>query len=276
MHALFSSGPCPELVPYVRAYAERHVRDGPDHLQPVLSSLEPVLEFDLETPPIAHYVDGKSESVGAMSVVGAHSHPRVSLLFSGHVRSFAIFFQPFGLWQLFGISNRDLVNQAYFAPDVLGPAIRRLWNELGSADDFGRRVKIVEHALRDRARAATGLPESMHVAASAFRRGGMDRIDQIAAACGWSVRQLERRFSDEIGISPKRFGKIARFQAALDAKIRRPGRSWLGIAHALGYHDQMHMVHDFRQLGSASPNSVFQQLGDGRPPALAAAAQLEN
>ena len=76
-------------------------------------------------------------------------------------------------------------------------------------------------------------------------------------------------------IGPKRFGKIARFQAALDAKIRFPRRTWLSIAHALGYHDQMHMVHDFRQFGSASPKSVFSMLGDGRPPALAAATQLE-
>ena len=276
MHALFSSGPCPELSPYVRAYAERHVVAGVDFCQPVLSSLESVLEFDLETPPIAHYASGKHESVGAISVVGAHSYPRVSLLFSGHVRSFAVFFQPFGLWQLFGVSNRDLVNQAYHGPDVLGSRVQDLWNDLGSAESFGRRVEIVESVLRNCARQAIGMQTTMIAAMSAFRHGGVERIEDIAARCDLSVRQLERRFSEEVGINPKRFGRIARFQAALDAKIRNPSRTWLNIAHALGYHDQMHMVHDFRQFGSASPNSVFQKLGDCRPPALAAAGQLEH
>jgi AraC-like DNA-binding protein len=275
MHTLFSAGPCPELSPYVRAYAERHIVGDAEYLQPVLSSLETVLEFDFGTPPVTHYRTGKTESAGPISVVGAHSHPRVSLLFSGNVRSFAVFFQPLGFWQLFGIPNAYLVDQAYPGVDILGAKTQRLWNALGDADSFARRVEIMERTLRDRSRTPIPAPATLDAASYAVRHAGMKRIEEIAARSNLSVRQLERRFSDEIGIGPKRFGKIARFQAALDAKIRAPRRTWLSIAHALGYHDQMHMVHDFRQFGSASPKSVFSMLGDGRPPALAAATQLE-
>jgi AraC-like DNA-binding protein len=45
--------------------------------------------------------------------------------------------------------------------------------------------------------------------------------------------------------------------------------NWLEISHALGYYDQMHMIHDFKDLGGNSPSRVFELLGDMRPDALA-------
>ena len=81
------------------------------------------------------------------------------------------------------------------------------------------------------------------------------------------MRQFERDFKREMGLSPKAFSRIARFQAALDAKVAQPARTWLDIAHTFGYHDQMHMIHDFETLGRDNPTSLLQALGDARPPA---------
>jgi transcriptional regulator GlxA family with amidase domain len=83
------------------------------------------------------------------------------------------------------------------------------------------------------------------------------------------LRQFERQFRRETGASPKVFARIARFQAALDAKLASPRRTWLDIAHAFGYHDQMHMIHDFEGLGHNTPTQLITELGDVRPPALA-------
>jgi transcriptional regulator GlxA family with amidase domain len=83
-----------------------------------------------------------------------------------------------------------------------------------------------------------------------------------------SPRQLERRFAREIGVPPKSYARIARFQTALDAKLANPRRTWLDIAHQLQYHDQMHMVHDFSALANGSPNRVLATVGDMRPDAL--------
>ena len=63
------------------------------------------------------------------------------------------------------------------------------------------------------------------------------------------LRQFERSFERDVGVSPKSFARIARFQSALDAKLVSPQRTWLDIAHSFGYHDQMHMIHDFEALG---------------------------
>jgi hypothetical protein len=46
------------------------------------------------------------------------------------IQSFGIFFQPFGLWQLFGIPMKECTNKAFAAGDVLGKQMEELWEIL--------------------------------------------------------------------------------------------------------------------------------------------------
>jgi hypothetical protein len=71
-----------------------------------------------------------------------------------------------------------------------------------------------------------------------------------------------------VGYPPKLHARIARFQTALDMKIRYPDKTWRDIAHVLCYHDQMHMIHDFEKLGGGAPGHVLQEAREQRPPAL--------
>ncbi len=57
-------------------------------------------------------------------------------------------------------------------------------------------------------------------------------------------------------MAPKLYSRVARFEAALESKMRAPGLRWTDIAHDLGYHDQTHMVHDFRKLSGSTPSDL--------------------
>ena len=85
---------------------------------------------------------------------------------------------------------------------------------------------------------------------------------------GMGLRHFQRVFAQEVGTGPKRFARVARLQTALDLKVAAPSMSWLEVSHAFGYHDQMHMIHDFKSLCGDSPSRVFDQMGDMRPEAL--------
>jgi AraC-like DNA-binding protein len=56
------------------------------------------------------------------------------------------------------------------------------------------------------------------------------------------------------------YARIVRFEAALHRKAASPITHWTDIAHALGYHDQMHMVHDFNRLSGDTPTAICRQL----------------
>ena len=75
---------------------------------------------------------------------------------------------------------------------------------------------------------------------------GTNRVGHLARQSALSLRQYQRQFSEEIGLNPKLFARITRFQLAIDAKRLSPHRSWLSVAHQFGYFDRMHMVRNFQ------------------------------
>ncbi|MBB5319374.1 helix-turn-helix domain-containing protein [Tunturiibacter empetritectus] len=233
--------------------------------------LEQIIEFEFGNFPIVEFGDGSLHQTHQIVVVGPSAYRRANIRLRGGLQSFAIFFQPMAFWQLFGIPVRELANQHYDCCDVIGTDIHQLWNEMANNASFDKRVKLVEAFLLKKARRSIENTPIMSAALYMFAQNGKTRIDHIANRTSLSVRQFERRFSSEIGMSPKLFARVSRFQMVLDAKVKSLDSSWLDLAHKFGYHDQMHMIKDFQGLSGFSPGSLLEQLGDMRPPALAAA-----
>jgi AraC-like DNA-binding protein len=266
---LESALPRPELRPYVRAYAQRRIlTTDVCAFASVPAQLEQILNFELGVKPgVRHHEMEVSDPVW---IGGAQtSFPGFMELYP-QVESFAIFFYPTGWSQLFSIPVREITNRVYDAPLIMGPQVRILWNRLGEASSFQHRVKIVEEYLLSYV--GTKAPDRVAMAVRyLFRRHGAVRIPELARMDSIGLRQFERIFRAETGMSPKIFARVARFQAAVDAKLSSPARSWLDIAHSFDYHDQMHMIHDFERLGKNTPSQLLAQMGDVRPPALTSA-----
>ena len=121
-------------------------------------------------------------------------------------------------------------------------------------------MRIAEEALLPRALVASGLGGISAAAHAILLAGGRACIPALAAKTGLGVRQFERRFLNQVGMRPKLFARIARFEAALEYKARFGTRSWTDVAHTFGYYDQMHMVHDFAEFTGATPSETLNQL----------------
>lgn len=269
MRTLQSVAPRRELRPFVRAYAQRTTGAFDAELvQRVPASLEQILEFEFGTPPTIDYWDGTSEPAHRLAIVGAHSFPRASLRLSGGVESFAIFLQPVALQHLIGLPARHLADRSYHAGDVLGVQVETFWSVLAQAGSFMERVRLTESFLL-RMPPVHKTTAIASVAMVVCRAQGRVRVDEMATRASLSVRQFERQFEREVGMPPKLFARIARFQCALDVKLAAPARTWLDVAHSTGYCDQMHLVRDFKSLSGISPTLLMTQLGDTRPAALA-------
>ncbi len=272
MHLLHSAPASQALRGFVRAYAQRVVVPGEDEnpIQPVTCSLESILHFEFDEPVGIDYGNGIMGSAYRIAIVGPHTRHGIHLHLNRRIDAFAIFFQPLGLWQLFRIPPGEFPDRWYHGEDLFGCAVEELYEQLAACGSFPMRVRAAERFLLRRASAAAGQTAIQQCATHLFRTGGATGIGEAAHQCGMSLRHFERRFTAEIGIAPKLFSRISRFQMALDARLRMPDESWLAIAHRFGYHDQMHMIRDFVSLGGASPNRLLAQIGDMRPAALTA------
>jgi transcriptional regulator GlxA family with amidase domain len=187
---------------------------------------------------------------------------------SGGVESFAIFFQPMGFWQLFRLPVSSFVNHDYDGSAVLGPEADQLWNRMAETATFAERVKVAEAYLLRKAMNAERNTSIMNAALYMFRAKGTLRLNDVASQLSLGMRQFERNFLSEIGLSPKLYSRVARFQAALETRIHRQDTRWVNLANEFGYHDQMHLIKDFQKLSGLTPEGLLSRIGDMRPPSL--------
>ena len=136
---------------------------------------------------------------------------------------------------------------------VLGSEIIELHEQL-AATGPAQWQPIAERYLLKRVRTLRLSGESRiagQAAASLHRSRGRVGIAEVAAQSAVSPRHLERAFQEQIGVSPKMFGKLLRLDHAL-AQVGEKN-NWAEVAIACGYFDQSHMVRDFRALTGATP-----------------------
>ena len=80
-------------------------------------------------------------------------------------------------------------------------------------------------------------------------------IAQIRQRTGYSHRWFVRRFSDEVGLTPKLFGRIRRLQRLLRIVERGRRADWAELALIGGYFDQAHLINEFRTFTGVKPHA---------------------
>lgn len=275
MGVILTCKPAPALRHLVRYYyqVESH-RVGGTTMQPVPARSPQAIEFTFGTPyQVRHLERGSIRNAYSIAVIGAQTFRRVELLVQGRVDAFTIVFQPGGLFRLLSVPAETLTNDDFDGEAVLGRKFGELERRMGDVCAFADRVKIANLYLSARLPVNESVGAIGHAAAAVLMNAGRVRVPDLADAAGLGLRQFERRFRYEIGMPPKLYARIVRFEAALRRKAAAPALQWTDIAHALGYHDQMHMVHDFNRLSGDSPTAICGQLDMFVHPELASADQ---
>jgi AraC-like DNA-binding protein len=179
-------------------------------------------------------------------------------------------------FQIIDTSEQEYVAGAAFKPGGTVPFVRVPAYEASDADVplellWGRRrtdalrERLLESASLDAALDALeaalqemwrppGLHPAVAFALSAFDRAPLTTsIAAVTDAIGLSAKRFIERFKLEVGITPKRYCRIRRFQRAL--ALANSGRDveWTRVALDCGYFDQAHFIHDFRSFAGLTP-----------------------
>lgn len=92
-----------------------------------------------------------------------------------------------------------------------------------------------------------------------MRTTGQVKIKELADETGYSVRYLNRVFTDEFGVPPKVFCKLMRFQHLLN-NLNDEVADLVQLAAELGYYDQSHMIKDFNEYTNTTPSKYLYSL----------------
>lgn len=142
-----------------------------------------------------------------------------------------------------------------------GGAVESLRDELAAATDLERRLDILEHALLRRLPRIRGVDPAIVQAALLLERRP---VGKVAASLDWSHRHFIARFSEAVGLSPKRYARLVRFGRVLLRLERQKETGLAEIAQEAGYADQAHFNRDFRGFSGISPGEYRKAGGTGR------------
>ena len=84
-------------------------------------------------------------------------------------------------------------------------------------------------------------------------------IGTIIDELGLSPRRFIQVFSEQVGMTPKLFCRVRRFQRALSQIQRLRDGMWADLAAECGYYDQAHFISDFKEFCGITPSQYFKQ-----------------
>lgn len=222
---------------------------------------EHCLMFYLKDASIAEDVSAATcETLSGAVVIGPNINRHNIMPGTDHLM-IKVGFQPGGLYRFLGIPMKELRCQDTFnAADLLGNSIYTLIRQLQETVCYSNMKTLIEHFLMCY---INKLKEPLPIDAILpliIQGRGLIKIDQLASEACLSIRQFERVFQQRIGLPPKHFSRLVRFGQAWIMKQQQPAASWINIAHASGYFDQMHLIRDFQEFAGVNPTVIEQEL----------------
>jgi AraC-like DNA-binding protein len=170
--------------------------------------------------------------------------------------------------------------QSTLTPDVFGVPASELVDrvvplqELWTPDDAERLFASLSgcemrrglSALRDELVARITRSSSAETVGQTAARliqlhAGSVSIDDMARSHGLSRQQFAGRFCAGTGLPPKLFARITRFQALVHALLSTDVSRWASLSSAVGFHNQAHMINEFRGFAGSPPTVFFRPHG---------------
>jgi len=165
-------------------------------------------------------------------------------------------FRPGGTIPFTAVPASELSNTDAPLYGVCGPAnAGRLREQLLAAPGPEAALKVLERWLIDLYRDRTCHPAVAFAITEFHAEPSLTRIDAVKAALSLSSKRFIERFKTEVGVTPKRYCRLLRFQQAVAKMHDAKNLNWAELALACGYFDQAHFIHEFREFSGLTPSA---------------------
>ncbi len=179
----------------------------------------------------------------------------------GTIDLISINFKPGKVFPLLNIPLNEFTNLGWDCRNFSAEIGDELFSKLGELSSANARIQLLEDWLLGKySSKLLHDPVTTFVTKQISLTHGNLNIESLADKSGISLRQLERKFQQQVGISPKSLGNILRFRRIQDL-LKSPGKqSLLHIAYDHGYFDHAHLTRDFKKFAGVTPSYFSQYL----------------
>ncbi len=172
---------------------------------------------------------------------------------TGNFRFLGVFFRPGMFRHFFPIPAAEITNQMLSFEEAGLKDMVRLQARMLEIDSLRERLNLIERSLLFRLKGLRFKPTLSDNALKIVQQNAGIKIDHLTATLGFSSRYFRKTFARDIGVSPKTFLKIVRFNKAFE--MLKSGRfaKLSDIAYRLQYFDQSHFIREFRHFTGTTP-----------------------
>ncbi len=177
---------------------------------------------------------------------------------TGETGIFFVCFHPYGFLPFASIPIKEMENTAVALTALFGNEIKEIERKILSADSTAERIAVIEKFLLEK---LTHVDTIDHIVTSTVESiitaNGHLSVDQLSKQSNTNRRQLVRKFSSTIGLSPKQLSKTVRLQAMLKILLNEEVESLIGLAYEGEYYDQAHFIKDFKEFTGLTPKEFY-------------------
>jgi AraC-like DNA-binding protein len=173
-----------------------------------------------------------------------------------HASVVGVHFEPGGAARLLGLRPGEIADAHVGLEDVWGRRASELRERLCGEPDERERFRILEQALTARLLPVLHARRAVSAALSALDQPDVE-VGEVATWLGLSRRRFIEIFTEDVGMTPKRYSRVRRFQRALALATRSRAPSWSELALECGYFDQAHLCREFAELAGVSPGELL-------------------
>ena len=171
-------------------------------------------------------------------------------------RVVGIQFRPGGAFPFFPMPASEAEGASIALEDLWPGRVNELREQLLAAPDVKSMFAVLERILLAQLLRPPELHPAVAFAIRQFCDGAQSgRVDRVVERVGLSPRRFIELFHKQVGLTPKTFSRVRRFQQTLKSMRGRREVDWVGVALENGYYDQAHFIHDFQGFSGFTPSA---------------------
>ncbi len=175
---------------------------------------------------------------------------------SGSIHTLGVHFRPAGASAFVPGTMARFTHRIESLGPALGQDLEPLSALLRASATPEAQACLLEDFLRRLRPQAQDDPAMSRAAARLSEPGSVVDIETLAREAGLSERQFRRRFEAAVGLRPKRFARLVRFQRVFEQRLESDANAWSDVALDCGYYDQAHFNRDFRAFTGVRPRDL--------------------
>lgn len=177
---------------------------------------------------------------------------------AGEASTVGVHFKPGGAFPFFAVPPMELHNQSVALECLWGSASDRLRERLLEAETAENKLKVLECCLLEQLKKPLEhhpvVGFALQQLCNSIQPPKLSRVvDQI----GCSQRRFIQLFGDQVGLTPKLFSRVRRFQKVIQSAHSVEAINWTQMALDCGYYDQAHFIHDFQSFAGITPSQYL-------------------